>query len=103
MTPETQAIAMQNARFFRAATLSVDHSPDLDKKKVAKLPMPVLLVSGEKTKPMLKQIVDELARVLPSAERVVIKDAGHGSPRERPVQFTEALMSFLSRNAIARK
>lgn len=97
MPPAARAVAIQNAPFFRAATLSTEHSPDIDKKKVGRLKMPVLLINGEKTGEMLRLIVEEFARVLPSARRYVIKGAGHGSPREKPEEFTRTVADFLQR------
>ena len=102
MTPAAREIALQNARFFRAATLSKDHSPDIDKAKVRRLKMPVLLINGDKTAAMLRLIVEEFAKVLPTAERYVIKDAGHGSPREKPTEFVNAVAGFLDKNSLSR-
>jgi len=59
----------------------------------------VLLINGEKTGTMHRLIVEEFAKVLPTAERHVIKDAGHGSPREKASEFVNAVTSFLARNS----
>jgi pimeloyl-ACP methyl ester carboxylesterase len=95
MTPEAAKIAMQNSRFFKATTLSKDHSPDITREKVRRLRIPILIVSGENTFPMAKLIVKELERVLPGADRIVIPNAGHGSPRQNPAAFAEAVLNFL--------
>jgi pimeloyl-ACP methyl ester carboxylesterase len=92
------AVAMQNSRFFKAATLATDHSPEFSKEKVRRLKMPILIIRGENTFPMMRLIVDELERVRPDAERTVIVGAGHGSPREKPKEFAAAVISFLARN-----
>jgi len=97
MPAEGQAIAMANARFFKAATLSTDPTPDISKTKVRNLKMPVLIIEGENTFAMSKLIIDQLKNLLPSAEMVVIPHAGHGSPRENPQAFGNAVSSFLSR------
>ena len=39
---------------------------------------------------------EELARLLPKAERVIIPKAGHGSARENPQAFNEAVLKFLA-------
>ena len=97
--PEAAAVtAMQNARFFKAATMAADHSPDISKDKVRRLQMPILIIRGEHTFPMMSLIVDELERVLPNADRAVIIGAGHGSPREKPKEFTAAVVTFLAKN-----
>jgi pimeloyl-ACP methyl ester carboxylesterase len=95
MPPEQQKVAMANARFFKAATLSRDPVPDISRSKVRKLRMPILLIEGENTFPMSRLIMKELVRLLPSAEHVVIAHAGHGSPREAPEKFGNAVFDFL--------
>ena len=98
MPPEAAEIAMQNSRFFRAATLSKDHSPDISREKVRRLEMPILIVSGENTFPMAKRIVAELERVLPNADRTVIRNAGHGSPRQDPAAFDDVVLKFMDKH-----
>lgn len=90
----TRAAAMQNARFFKAATGSRDPFPDIPKDGVSRLKMPVLIVTGETTIRLHKFVNDELARLLPTASRVTIPRAGHGSPRENPLAFNEAMARF---------
>ena len=99
MPPAAREMAMQNAKFFKAATLSTDHSPNIDKGKVRRMKVPVLLIQGEKTGAMTRAIVEEFAKVMPSAERVEIKGAGHGSPREKPEEFIKAVGDFMQRRA----
>ncbi len=93
---EGRAVAMQNSRFFKAATASADPFPDLPKDKVKRLDMPVLIVTGENTIKLHKFVNEELARLLPRAERVTIPMAGHGSARENPQAFNEAVARFLA-------
>ena len=95
LPPEARAVAMQNSRFFRAATASSDPFPDLSKEKVRRLRMPVLIVTGEHTIRLHKFVNDELARLLPKAERLTIPGAGHGSARENPRDFNGAVLRFL--------
>jgi pimeloyl-ACP methyl ester carboxylesterase len=57
--------------------------------------MPVLIVSGENTIPLHKFVNGELARLLPNAPRVSIPGAGHGSARENPEAFNNAVERFL--------
>jgi non-heme chloroperoxidase len=96
LTPEAREVAMQNSRFFKAATASPDPFPDLPKEKVRGLRVPVLIVTGEKTIRLHKFVNDELARLLPRARRVTISGAGHGSARENPQAFNEAVLKFLA-------
>jgi pimeloyl-ACP methyl ester carboxylesterase len=98
LSAETRAAAMQNARFFKAATSSHDPFPDIPKDGVSRLKMPVLIVTGETTISLHKFVNDELARLLPTARRVTIPRAGHGSARENPLAFNEAVAAFLAEN-----
>lgn len=97
LPPEGRAGAMQNSRFFRAATLSSDPFPDLPKDKVKRLSIPILIVSGENTIELHKFVNEELARLLPRAERAIIPKAGHGSARENPQAFNEVVINFLDK------
>lgn len=98
MTPLAAETAMQNSRFFKAATLSKDHSPDIAREKVRQLGMPIMIISGENTFPMAKRIVEELERVLPNADRTILPKVGHASPRQNPAAFTDAVLKFLDKH-----
>lgn len=95
LPPEGRAVTMQNSRFFKAATLSSDPFPELSKDKVKRLSIPILIVSGEHTIKLHEFVNEELARLLPKAERAIIPKAGHGSARENPKAFGEEVINFL--------
>ena len=95
LPPEAREVAMQNSHFFKVATALADPFPELSKEKVRRLRVPVLIVTGENTIRIHKFVNDELARLLPKAERVTIPEAGHGSARENPRAFNEAALRFL--------
>lgn len=95
LPPEARTVALQNSRFFRAATSSADPFPEIPKDEVRRLRMPILIVTGENTIRIHRFVNDELARILPNAERVTIPRAGHGSARENPQAFNEAVAKFL--------
>jgi pimeloyl-ACP methyl ester carboxylesterase len=97
LPPEARAAAMQNSRFFKANTLSSDPFPNLSKDKVRRLRIPTLIITGENTIKIHKLVNEELARLLPKAEQAIIPNAGHGSPRENPQAFNEAMLKFLAR------
>lgn len=96
LSPEGLAAVMQNSRFFKANTLSSDPYPNLSKEKVKRLRIPVLIITGENTIRIHKLVNEELARLLPKAERAIIPKAGHGSPRENPQAFNAAVLKFLA-------
>jgi pimeloyl-ACP methyl ester carboxylesterase len=96
LSPEARAAAMQNSRFFKANTLASDPFPNLSKAKVRRLRVPVLIITGENTITIHRLVNQELARLLPKAEQVVIPNAGHSSPRENPQAFNEAVLRFFA-------
>jgi len=97
LPPEGLAAVMQNSRFFKANTLSSDPFPNLSKERVKRLLIPTLIITGENTIKIHKLVNEELARLLPKAKQAIIPKAGHGSPRENPEAFNEAMLKFLAR------
>jgi non-heme chloroperoxidase len=95
LTTERRAAIMQNARFFKASTLSSNTFPPLSKAKVTQLSIPILIVTGEHTITIHKLVNEELARLLPNAAQAIIPKAGHGSARENSQAFNEAVLHFL--------
>ena len=94
LPPEGRAAIMQNSRFFKANTLSADPFPNLSKAKVRRLRIPILIITGENTIKIHKLVNEELARLLPKADQAIIPKAGHGSARENPQAFNEAVLKF---------
>jgi pimeloyl-ACP methyl ester carboxylesterase len=92
---ERRKTVMQNARFFKAITASSDPFPNLSKDKVGRLSMPVLIIRGSNTKELDILVSEELARIIPNAERAIIPQAGHGSSRQNPTAFNAAVLAFL--------
>jgi pimeloyl-ACP methyl ester carboxylesterase len=43
-----------------------------------------------------KLVNEELAGLLPKADQAIIPNAGHGSPRENPQAFNDALLKFFA-------
>jgi esterase len=70
--------------------------PDVSRDRVRRLKMPVLVITGEKTIAIHREIDGELVRLIPRARSSTIPNAGHGSPRENPEAFTEVVENFLS-------
>jgi non-heme chloroperoxidase len=95
LPPERIAAIMQNAPAMKALTMSSDPYPNLSKEKVGRLRIPVLIITGENTIRIHKLVNEELARLLPKAQQAIIPQAGHGSARENPQAFNEAVLRFL--------
>jgi pimeloyl-ACP methyl ester carboxylesterase len=95
LPPERVAAIMQNSGAMKALTLSSDPFPALPKDKVGRLSVSILIITGQNTIRIHKLVNEELARILPKAERATIPQAGHGSARKNPQAFNEAVLKFL--------
>jgi pimeloyl-ACP methyl ester carboxylesterase len=62
-----------------------------------RMTMPVLLVGSEKGPGLLRTVLNEAEKCLPSATRVTIPNAAHQMNRDNPGAFDQALVEFLSR------
>lgn len=60
-----------------------------------KITCPVLLVQGARTVPVIDAIHAALAKRLPQARRVTIKEAGHMAPITHPARVAAAIRSLL--------
>ncbi|MDX1786069.1 MAG: alpha/beta hydrolase [Roseovarius sp.] len=63
------------------------------------LQMPVLLLEGSKSPPVIGVICDGLAMRLPRAERAVIGGAGHMAPLSHPAQVSAEILRFLRQDS----
>jgi pimeloyl-ACP methyl ester carboxylesterase len=63
---------------------------------------PVLAIQGEDDEYGTLAQVEEIARVVPGTELVVLRDCGHSPHRDRPDALTRAATDFVSRHAATR-
>ena len=95
--PRRRAAALRNAEAMKALTRAPDPFPDLDRRRVARLAKPTLLVRGEFASPLHTLVIEEIAGVIGNASRALIAGAGHGSPHENPAGFSDVVLGFLLR------
>jgi len=95
LAPDARLGVMQNAGFFRMMVRSENPYPDISRRDLSSLRIPVLVITGEKTVEIHRRIDEELSRMIPRARSAMIPNAGHGSPRENPGAFTEVVENFL--------
>ncbi|HEU4698572.1 MAG TPA: alpha/beta hydrolase [Gemmatimonadales bacterium] len=84
---------------WAAFTLSTAPFPMLERDAVRRLPMPVMLMSAERTVETHRLVDAELARLLPHAEHVVIPAATHDMWLDAPLICRAATLDFLQRHA----
>lgn len=70
--------------------------PPLECADIAKLPVPVLVLFGEKTYPWAKIPMEAIKTCVAHSQTVVLPNAGHLFPQEAPKAFAEALLGFTS-------
>jgi pimeloyl-ACP methyl ester carboxylesterase len=75
--------------------LEIVHQPD-QLALLAGLRCPTLVLVGEQDTPFL-EASHAMARVVPGAELVVVRDAGHSPQLENPRRWRDALQGFLAR------
>ncbi len=64
--------------------------------QVPAIRVPTLVINGDHDLPMILAFGDSLARRIPGASRVIIKDGGHGAHFAQPEQFNGALQHFFT-------
>jgi pimeloyl-ACP methyl ester carboxylesterase len=84
-----------------AATMGMEQAPlePFDVDDAARLTMPVLLVSGERTPGLFDAITSKLRALLPEAEHTTIPAASHGMHGENAAAYNAAVLAFLARHA----
>lgn len=66
---------------------------------LAQLQLPALVVCGAQDKVTPPELSDDLAALLPGAERLTLQHAGHQVPLEQPQALAAALMQLIARTA----
>lgn len=96
-TGEAMQRRLQNVLAMKRLALSSDEFPLLPPQTLARLPMPVMLISGTDTPDVHAAIFDNLCAAMPQARAERISGAGHGVTRDRPDAFNELAIAFLLR------
>lgn len=77
--------------------LSGEPFPPITVSDLERLPMPVLLLAGERSPSWLIRLIDRLEEAIPNALRVNIKDAGHLIHEDNPQAINEAFLNFVAK------
>ena len=84
---------------FNAATfLDEQRDPEwlaLDLQRLANFSPSALLTQGEQSEPFFPLVVEEVARVLPRAQRRTLPGAGHVPQLSHPEEYVEVVTSFI--------
>jgi pimeloyl-ACP methyl ester carboxylesterase len=64
--------------------------------RLGEIAMPTLVLVGDRDRPEMLAIADRLATEIPGAKRATIADTAHVPSMERPVEFDQLVLGFLS-------
>lgn len=77
--------------------------PDINPSAIARIRLPVLILSGGRSYPFLRLIDDELARLIPGSEQVIFPRDGHQMWYQEPVRSRQTVEAFLAKAAACRQ
>ena len=87
----------RNLAEIEAVTRSDDRFPPVDRDAVRKLKVPILILSGSKTKAVARYTDPELERLLPkeSSRRVILDGADHMMWVREPIKSRNEVLRFI--------
>lgn len=81
--------------FVEAVTRMMQSEPNLSAEELAAMPVRVAIVRGEHDEFIKADHSEYLARTIPRADLIVLRDLSHFAPLQRPEAFNETMLSFL--------
>lgn len=94
-SPQAMLRRLQNLRAMKMLAMSSDEFPWLAPQRLVALEVPVLLVSGEQTAPIHREIFANVCGAMPQAQVLRVPNAGHGVSRDQPAEFNRRVLDFL--------
>jgi len=70
-------------------------APNFTEEQLETIDSPILVLAGEHDELVLPDQPVELAEMIPNAELMIMKGAGHFAPIEQPAEFSEIVLTFL--------
>jgi pimeloyl-ACP methyl ester carboxylesterase len=98
MSPSDRAATLRDAHEWDVIMTTGELFPEIDPAAVARIRVPVLVMSGGKSPPFLQYIDQELARLIPGSESIVYPDAGHQMWYTSPVLCSNDVKVFFARH-----
>jgi pimeloyl-ACP methyl ester carboxylesterase len=98
LSEENAQRSRENISTLRAGMLRDIGFPDIDDEDVRGVRVPVLLVTGDRSPPVLLRLTDRLEELLPNVDRVEIPKASHIMHEEDPAAVNDAILDFLVRH-----
>lgn len=85
----------QFEQFVQALGLMQRTQPDYSAQDLGRIRVPVTIVHSERDEFIKQEHAAYLARVIPNAQFIRLKDVSHFAPLQRPQQFNTAMLSFV--------
>jgi non-heme chloroperoxidase len=98
LPPEVRSQLLENAREWRALTMSKHAFPDFPLAAAKRISTPTLLLSGQRSLALHGLIDSQLAALLPHVERIILPDATHEMWNERPEECRKAALEFFAKH-----
>ncbi len=96
LPPEDLAVLMSNIKEWRALTTSSDAFPLITPDEVRGIEIPVLMISGGRSYPILQLIDAEIEKQLANGRRVIVPEGTHDVCSEQSAVCAEAIRAFLA-------
>jgi len=95
-------LALMTARYPGHDLVTRPHAVEIAGPPVERVDVPALVLNGVDDTPRRRAMGDELARVLPRAERALVENAGHLPNLDNPTGYNQLVESFIERHAAPR-
>lgn len=100
MSASSKAETMRDAHEWEVMMTSGELFPDIEPEVIRKINVPVLLLSGQDSYPFLNLIDEELLRLIPNSERIILHGATHQMLYDRPAICEDEILTFLRRATV---
>ena len=95
-------LALMTARYPGHDLVTWPYAVEIAGPPVERVDVPALVLNGVDDTPRRRAMGDELARVLPRAERALVENAGHLPNLDNPAGYNQLVESFIERHAAPR-
>ena len=97
VTPAIRSMLLDNARTL-PLLFSAPPSPVITCEELGKIKVPTVVAVGEMTRPFFRIASSSVARCIPGAKLVVIREGRHAAPLQATSAWNEAFSQYLSGN-----
>ena len=90
-----QSMFNDNIAEWEALMISPDAFPNIARDRVRSLPIPLLLLTGDRTLPIHRAVNDQFEALIPAGRRVTFENCGHNMWTERRAECEKLTLAFL--------